>query len=263
MKNFVIYQVDAFTDQLFQGNPAAVIPLKEWLSDEILQQIALENNLSETAYFIDKGDHVLLRWFTPDYEIDLCGHATLATAHVLFKHLNYPKNSITFRTEKAGDLIVTHDEKVYTLDFPVREAKPCLPEELLIKALGAFEPIAILKARDYLVVYPDERIIAQLNPDFQLLQKLDAVGVICTSASKNKYDFVSRCFYPGAGVQEDPVTGSAHCNLIPYWAKELNKNKLLALQGGKRKGELLCELKGERVLMSGKAVTYLIGEIYI
>ncbi len=263
MKTLEIYQVDAFTNQLFQGNPAAIIPLKEWLSDEILQQIALENNLSETAYFINEGNHFLLRWFTPYLEIDLCGHATLATAHVLFNHLGYKKQQIVFKTLKAGDLIVTKENELITLDFPVRELYACETNELLVKALGEFEPLEILKSRDYIVVYPDERIISQLTPDFKALALLDTTGVICTSSSKNKYDFVSRCFYPGAGIEEDPVTGSAHCDLIPYWAKKLNKQKLLALQGGIRKGELICELKNDRVLMSGNAVTYLKGEIYI
>jgi PhzF family phenazine biosynthesis protein len=256
-----IYQADAFTDQLFGGNPAAICPLKEWLPDEVMQQIAKENNLAETAFFVKTVNGFALRWFTPEYEIDLCGHATLASAHILFTELAYNGDAIHFETVKAGVLTVKKDGNKYTMDFPSRPPIPIEIPNGLTEALGK-QPIAMLRSRDYFVVYETEDDVSDIAPDFAALSKMDTVGVIITAPGK-KSDFVSRFFAPGAGIPEDPVTGSAHCNLIPYWAKILGKDKLHAYQLSARKGELWCELKGARVLMSGKAVTYLKGEIYL
>lgn len=257
-----IYQVDAFTDQLFGGNPAAVCPLKEWLPEATMQQLAAENNLAETAFFIPKGDDYSLRWFTPELEIDLCGHATLATAHVIFTQLGEKRDTIHFYTEKAGILSVGRKGDLYTLDFPSRVPEPAVLPEGLLAALGCSEPKEVLKSRDYLLVFENEAEIAVMKPDFSALAKIPIMGIIISAPGSNS-DFVSRFFIPSAGINEDPVTGSAHCNLIPYWAKKLNKTTLHAYQISSRKGELWCELKGDRVLMSGKAVTYLMGEVYV
>jgi PhzF family phenazine biosynthesis protein len=257
-----IYQADAFTSQLFGGNPAAVCPLTEWLPDEVMQKIAKENNLAETAFFVKNDTGFLLRWFTPEYEIDLCGHATLASAHILFTELAYSNDTIHFETVKAGVLTVQRNGDKYTMDFPSRPPIPIEEPNGLIEALGGNQPVAILRSRDYFVVYETESEIRDLAPDFFALSKLDTVGVVVT-ARGDKVDFVSRFFAPGAGIPEDPVTGSAHCNLIPYWAKILGKDQLHAYQISARKGELWCELKGDRVLMSGKAVTYLKGDIIL
>ncbi|QQL50972.1 PhzF family phenazine biosynthesis protein [Mucilaginibacter ginkgonis] len=262
MKTIPIYQADAFTDKLFGGNPAAVCPLTEWLPDEIMQKIALENNLAETAFFIQTENGFHLRWFTPELEIDLCGHATLATAHILYTQLGYAKNEISFETQKAGVLKVYKDGNKYTLDFPSRPPIAADMPDGLLAALNVKAPNAVLKSRDYFLVYDTEEDIVEIRPDFSALAKIDAIGVIIT-APGNDVDFVSRFFAPAAGVAEDPVTGSAHCNLIPYWADQLNKTELHAYQLSARKGELWCELKGDRVLMSGNAITYLKGEIYV
>lgn len=263
--NIPIYQADAFTDTLFGGNPAAICPLQEWLPDAIMQKIAAENNLAETAFFVKTEKGYLLRWFTPELEIDLCGHATLASAHILFTELGYSEPAIHFETLKAGVLTVTRDGDKYTLDFPSRPPQPVtvLPMDL-IHALGGQLPVEVLKSRDYVVVYETEEEVRNLKPDFNLLAKVDTLGVVVTAEGDNpEVDFVSRCFAPAAGINEDPVTGSAHCNLIPYWAEVLEKDQLHAYQISARKGELWCQLKGDRVLMSGKAVTYLKGEIFV
>jgi PhzF family phenazine biosynthesis protein len=257
-----IYQADAFTDKLFGGNPAAICPLDEWLSDETMQAIAIENNLAETAFFVKNDTGYKLRWFTPEYEIDLCGHATLASAHILFTQLGHKQDEIHFETVKAGTLIVKKEGDKYTMDFPLRQPIHIDAPVGLIEALGEKQPIEVLRSRDYFLVYESESDIRDITPDFFALSKMDTVGVIVT-APGDKVDFVSRFFAPGAGIPEDPVTGSAHCNLIPYWAEKLGKTKLHAYQLSARKGELWCELKGDRVLMSGKAVTYLKGEIFV
>ncbi len=260
MMTIPIYQADAFTDKLFGGNPAAICPLEEWLPDETMQKIAVENNLAETAFFVKNDGGYKLRWFTPEYEIDLCGHATLASAHILFTGLLCNQEEIHFETVKAGTLIVKKDGGKYTMDFPSRPPIHIEPPIGLIEALGEKQPVEVLRSRDYFVVYESEDDIKEISPDFFALSKMDTVGVIVTAPGK-KVDFVSRFFAPGAGIPEDPVTGSAHCNLIPYWADKLGKNKLHACQLSARGGELWCELKGERVLISGNAVTYLKGEI--
>jgi len=257
-----IYQADAFTDKLFGGNPAAICPLDEWLPDEIMQKIAVENNLAETAFFVKNEAGYDLRWFTPEYEIDLCGHATLASAHILFTELSHKEDTIKFETVKAGTLFVKSDGDKYTMNFPSRPPILIEPPIGLAEALGEKAPLEVLRSRDYFLVYESENDIREISPDFFALSKMDTVGVIVTAPGKD-VDFVSRFFAPGAGIPEDPVTGSAHCNLIPYWAGKLGKNKLHAYQLSARKGELWCELKGDRVLMSGNAVTYLKGEIFV
>jgi PhzF family phenazine biosynthesis protein len=258
-----IYQADAFTDQLFGGNPAAVCPLEAWLPDETMQQIAAENNLAETAFFVSDGDDFMLRWFTPELEIDLCGHATLASAHILYTELNYVRESINFKTKVAGTLVVSKKDDLYTLDFPSRLPQDCEVPDILLEALGGnIAPVSIQKSRDYFLVYEKEEDIINLKPDFALLGKIDVIGIIVTAPGK-EVDFVSRFFAPSCSVPEDPVTGSAHCTLIPYWAKRLGKNSMHAYQLSSRKGELWCKNKEERVLISGKAVTYLRGEIFV
>lgn len=257
-----IYQADAFTGQLFGGNPAAICPLTGWLPDEVMQKIAVENNLAETAFFVKTANGYLLRWFTPEYEIDLCGHATLASAHILFTELGHNSDTIYFETLKAGVLAVTRDGDKYTMDFPSRPPISIEEPNGLVEALGGIQPTAILRSRDFFVVYDSEQDVKDLAPDFFALSKMDTVGVIVTAPGDNS-DFVSRFFAPGAGINEDPVTGSAHCNLIPYWAKVFEKKQLHAYQISERKGELWCELQGDRVLMTGNAVTYLKGHIYL
>lgn len=256
----IIYQVDAFTSLRFGGNPAAVCPLDQWLPDELMQQLAAENNLSETAFFVKEGNDYKLRWFTPEYEIDLCGHATLATAFVLFNHMGHKGEMIHFHT-KSGLLEVTKQEELIVLNFPSRMPQPCDIPNDLFKGFN-IQPTKVLKSRDYFLVYDSEKQIQELIADFSFLNKLDTIGVIVT-ASSSEVDFVSRFFVPNSVIGEDPVTGSAHCSLIPYWAKELKKTTLSARQISSRIGELLCEDKGERVTMAGTAVLYLKGEYYI
>ena len=262
MLTIPIYQVDAFSDKLFGGNPAAICPLKEWLPAPQMQKIAAENNLAETAFFIPQGKDFELRWFTPESEVDLCGHATLATAHVLFTQLNFEGDTIHFHTLNAGTLTVSRKDDLYTLDFPSRAPQSCEVPEGLIEALGGIKPVEILRSRDYFIVYETEADVLALNPNFAALSRIESLGFVVTAPGDNS-DFVSRFFAPSAGIDEDPVTGSSHCNLIPYWADRLGKFKLHAFQVSARRGELWCEHKGDRVLMSGKAVTYLIGAIFV
>jgi PhzF family phenazine biosynthesis protein len=255
-----IYQIDAFTENLFSGNPAAVCPLKEWLEESLMQHIAAENNLAETAFFVSKGDHFEIRWFTPAAEINLCGHATLASAHVLFCHLDYKGDKIIFSC-KSGELIVSRAGEIITLNFPSNKPAPVSMPPGLVEALGA-KPDEIYKARDILAVYHSANDIETLRPNFDLLSRVDAHGIIVT-APGGECDFVSRFFAPRLGINEDPVTGSAHTTLIPFWAERLRMKKMRARQLSKRGGELFCEELGERVLISGKAVTYMQGEIEV
>lgn len=255
-----IYQVDAFTHQVFHGNPAAVCVLQEWLPDAVLQNIAAENNLSETAFIIENDSHFEIRWFTPVMEVDLCGHATLASAHVIFQHLNFTRERIRLSSQ-SGWLHVFRKEETLFLDFPNRPASHTAPHQLLIEAL-AVEPKQTFKARDYLLIFDKEEDIKALNPDFTKLMELDTLGII-VSAPGNQVDFVSRFFAPGAGINEDPVTGSAHCTLIPYWAEKLGKKEMVAKQISARGGDIICRLNGDRVEIGGKAVTFLTGEIEI
>jgi PhzF family phenazine biosynthesis protein len=258
--NLPFYQVDAFTDRLFSGNPAGVCPLAGWLTDELLQSIAAENNLAETAFFVPGEEGFELRWFTPEVEVDLCGHATLAAAHVLFLHLGQPGEVVRFQT-RSGILEVSREGDLLALDFPARPAISCECPDDLAAGLGR-RPVATAKARDYFAIFETEEEIRSLRPDMEVLSRLECLGIIATAPGKD-CDFVSRFFAPGAGVPEDPVTGSAHCTLIPYWAKRLGKTKLHARQLSRRGGELWCEDLGARVRMSGRAVTYLTGFLHL
>lgn len=255
-----VYTVDAFTNKLFGGNPAAVCPLNSWLPDALMQKLAAENNLSETAFFVQQSDQFHIRWFTPEFEIDLCGHATLASAFVIFNHLNYSSDVIRF-TCKSGTLEVTKKGDLIELNFPARMPTETSAPELLLKGFN-IAPVQVLKSRDYFLVYNTEEEVKNLVPGFQYLNQLDAVGVIVT-AKGTDVDFVSRFFVPNSVIGEDPVTGSAHCSLIPYWSEQLNKIQLTARQVSKRGGELVCELKTNRVTMAGNAVLYLKGEYYV
>jgi PhzF family phenazine biosynthesis protein len=257
-----IFQVDAFTDKVFGGNPAAVCPLEHWLSDDVMQRIAIENSVAETAFFIPLNDGFEIRWFTPEIEMDLCGHATLATAHVIARHLNYSLPSIKFQS-KNGELMVTVENELLTLNFPSRKPEPSDIPQIIIDAIQV-KPVEVLKSRDYVLVFETEETIRSMKPNQSILNQinLDPGGVIVT-AQGNEVDFVSRFFTPQASIFEDPVTGSAHCSLIPYWSKRLGKESMLALQVSPRVGKLLCKDLGERVLISGEAVTYLEGSITI
>ena len=257
-----IYQVDAFTvgDQSFTGNPAAVCPLDEWLAKETMLKIAAENNLSETAFFVKKGDKFELKWFTPKIEVDLCGHATLASAHVIFSFLGYRKKEIIFST-LSGELRVTHENELVTLDFPSSKGEPVSSLPRLGEALGR-NPKEIYKSRDYLALFDSEEEILSIEPDFGLLSQLDCLGIMVTAPGHNS-DFVSRFFAPKAGVNEDPVTGSAHTSLIPFWSEKLGKTNLHAYQLSERRGEIFCEDCCDRVKISGRAVTYMTGDIKI
>jgi PhzF family phenazine biosynthesis protein len=256
-----LYQIDAFTDKMFGGNPACVVPLNEWLPDSILFKITRENAVPETAFFVNKGDKIHLRWFTPEIEMDLCGHATLATAHCLKSILNYPKDRIVFET-LSGDLIVSIKNDRYYLDFPSR--MPIVSElpEIIGKSLN-IQPKEIYKSRDFVLVYNTQQDIENIKVDRQILDKinLDPGGVIVTAKGEN-CDFVSRFFTPQASILEDPVTGSAHCSLIPFWSLKLGKNELNAIQISDRVGYLQCQNKKDRVIISGKAKTYSIGKLW-
>ncbi len=256
-----IYQVDAFTEKVFGGNPAAVCPLLSWPDDKILQSIATENNLSETAFFVEYEDSFQIRWFTPEVEVNLCGHATLASAHIIFNVLGYTKEIIQFDS-KSGLLKVFRNDNLLTLDFPSADLSQAIIKGNFSEAIGKI-PIGLFKGNNKLLaVYESEQDIEAINPDFEKLSKLDYMGVIVT-AQGNSSDFVSRFFAPKVGINEDPVTGSAHTLLIPFWADYLNKTELHAYQLSKRSGELFCEYKGDRVWISGHAITYLTGEIEI
>lgn len=257
-----LYQIDAFTDKVFGGNPACVVPLDNWLTDDILLKIAKENAVAETAFFVDKGDKIHLRWFTPEIEMDLCGHATLATAHCLKTILEYKNDKFIFET-LSGDLTVVVENEIYKMDFPSRMPSPENLPTIIENSLN-IKPKEVLKARDYVLVYENETEVRNIKIDRQLFDQinLDPGGIIVTAIGDN-CDFVSRFFTPQASILEDPVTGSAHCSLIPFWAKRLNKNELYALQVSERLGKLFCENKGERVLISGQAKTYSIGNFWL
>ncbi|MFT5571143.1 MAG: PhzF family phenazine biosynthesis protein [Cryomorphaceae bacterium] len=254
------YQIDAFTDKVFQGNPAAVCMLDEWLSVSVMQSIAAENNLAETAFCVANDHGYAIRWFTPQVEVDLCGHATLATAHVLFNELAVEQASISFQSN-SGRLYVRRRNGLLELNFPAEKALQCAVPNGLCEALGANISIC-LKNVDYLVVLQSEQMLTDLRPDFEQLQDLEARGVIVTAPSTN-YDFVSRFFAPAVGVNEDPVTGSAFTKLIPYWAERLDKTSMQAKQISARGGEVHCELAENRVLIAGNSVLYAKGEIII
>ena len=255
-----LFQVDAFSDRLFAGNPAAICPLETWLPDDAMQAIAAENNLSETAFFVREGDGYRLRWFTPGVEVDLCGHATLASAFVIMTSLDPSVQSVSFQT-RSGKLTVQRDGDLYAMDFPSRPPERCEAHPRLVDALGT-APLEVLAARDYLAVYRDEDEVQSLQPDMELLSQIDRFATIVTAPGR-KYDFVSRFFAPAKGVPEDPVTGSAHCTLIPYWARRLNRTVLRAFQASLRGGEVFCELQGDRVRIAGRAVLYLEGVLRV
>lgn len=262
-----IFQIDAFTDRLFAGNPAAVCPLTEWLPDPVLQAIALENNLSETAFLVRRGEDYELRWFTPAVEVDLCGHATLASAHLILDILEPGRDRVAFQTRKAGILTVERQDGWLAMDFPARPPHPVPAPAELAQALGA-APRETLMARDLLVVFDNARQVADLTPDFAAIARLDSWAVIVTAPgdrgsgeSTDGVDFVSRFFAPAKGVPEDPVTGSAHCTLVPFWAGRLGRNDLVARQVSARGGLLRCRLSGDRVTLCGQAVLYLEGRI--
>ena len=276
MMKLKIYQVDAFASQVFEGNPAAVCPLSQWLPDDVLQKIAEENNLSETAFFVAGENPIQLRWFTPMEEVDLCGHATLAAAYVLYEYLEYKEPSVTFST-KSGALIVSKNELGFSMDFPASMPSVVEAPQALLSGLGtSITPTKVMAAFDYIVVLNSEEEVRNLKPDFSQWLTLGLRGVVVTSRSNssvagdditngsvNNTDFVSRCFFPKLRVNEDPVTGSAQCELAPYWEKELSNSILTGLQVSKRSGTILCEMKGDRVILTGNAVAYMTGEIFI
>jgi PhzF family phenazine biosynthesis protein len=256
-----LYQIDAFSRQPFAGNPAAVCILDAWLDDRILQQIAAENNLSETAFVVGTDRGYDLRWFTPELEVDLCGHATLASAYAVFRFLNADLHQVSFST-RSGILNVARDGELLTMDFPARSPAPTSIDPILVEAVG-IEPLATWRSRDLLVLLPDAQTVSTIVPNLDKLTMLaDYLGVIVTAPGED-CDFVSRFFAPRAGIAEDPVTGSAHCTLIPFWAERLGKNSLHARQLSKRGGELWCEHLGDRVKISGHCALFLTGAIEI
>ena len=261
-----LYWVDAFTDRIFHGNPAAVVPLAAWPEAALMQRIAFENNLAETAFFVRTGaGRFHLRWFTPELEMDLCGHATLASAFVIFTQLGEAGDRLVFDT-LSGPLTVTRRDARLELDFPSRPAIAVPPAQVpptLIAGLGGTPPEWIGKSRDYICIYPSTEAVLALKPDFAALNQIDVIGIIATGPGRDGIDFVSRFFAPNCGVPEDPVTGSSHCTLVPYWAERLGKTKLRARQVSVRGGDLICELAGDRVKMAGHAVLYLRGEIEV
>lgn len=257
-----IYKLDAFTGKVFSGNPAAVCPLDGWLSDEILQKIAMENNLAETAFYVRQGDQFEIRWFTPTVEVDLCGHATLAAAFVLFNHEHHNTNTVHFFSPRSGALPVTKEGELLTLNFPADVFHPVALSDEITACFDIRPQLAFRGKTDYLLVFEKEDEIRRVTPAFQLISKLEARGVIITSKG-DKVDFVSRFFAPQSGINEDPATGSAHTTLTPYWAKQLGKNRLSAIQLSERKGYLQCNYLTDRVEISGQAKLYLIGDIYL
>lgn len=255
-----IYQIDAFASQVFKGNPAAVVPLEKWLPTETMQKIAAENNLAETAFFVKENDGFHIKWFTPTVEIELCGHATLASAFVIYNYLNYEKDDIHF-TCMVGDLFVTKNEDWITLNFPAIETNTVKIPEIVAQAIGT-HPIAFYDSKSkFVALLEDEEAVQNCQPDFSLINQLEK-SLIVTAKGK-QVDFVSRFFAPQLGVNEDPVTGSAHSVLIPFWSKKLNKTELSAMQLSQRTGFLKCKHLGNRVEMSGQAVCYLVGDIFV
>jgi PhzF family phenazine biosynthesis protein len=260
--NIPIYQVDAFTSEVFSGNPAAVCIIEKWLDDNIIQSIASENNLSETAFIVQRDGQFKIRWFTPKTEVDLCGHATLASAFVLFEEELIDNNTVTFESQSGPLTVEGLDDGLLSMNFPSRRPIACKKPKVLEDALGT-NVVATLASRDLLVILENEEKVSKLSPNLELLSRIKEYMAVIVSAKGNKVDFVSRFFAPNAGVPEDPVTGSSHCTLIPYWSEQLNKDKLHALQLSPRGGELFCENMGGRVVIKGKAVMYMKGEIYI
>ena len=255
-----LYQVDAFAKRVFEGNPAAICPLEQWPEDRLLQSIAGENYLPETAFFIPTEAGYHIRWFTPKAEVDLCGHATLAAAFVLYEHLGYKGDTISFQS-KSGDLSVSRKGRRLVMNFPAQPPLDCPAPDALVEGLGR-RPLEVLRSDDYLAVYEKEDDIRAISPDFEKLTEIDLRGVIVTARGRS-VDFVSRFFAPKLGIKEDPVTGSAHCELTPYWSPRLGKKSLKARQLSERGGDLHCEMSGDRVLISGTAVSYMEAEITV
>lgn len=251
-----LYQIDAFASKCFEGNPAAICPLEEWLTDDVLQSIAAENNLSETAFFVPNGEGFDLRWFTPTNEVKLCGHATLATAFTLFELLDYQSEKIEFST-KSGILTVSRDGEYLEMNFPAQVPVACdTPGQ--VSAAFAAEPSQCLKNEDLIVVFDSEDLVRNADPEMSLLEDVDCRGIVITSQAKD-YDFIARFFAPRFGIPEDPVTGSAFTQLVPYWAQRLDKTSFRARQVSARGGDVRCELQGDRVVIAGKAVKFLQG----
>lgn len=260
MTTIPIFQLDAFTDKPFGGNPAAVCPLQEWLPDDVMQSIALENNVSETAFYVPEGDGFLLRWFTPKIEVDLCGHATLATAWLILNELEPDRASVAFET-RSGTLTVSRDGDLLAMDFPVMVAEERPAPAGLAEAIG-IEPVKFLKAVKNMAVLENEAVVRAVNPDFGYIKNMDGMGLIIT-APGDQSDCASRYFAPHAGIDEDPVTGSAHCTIVPYWSGVLGKAQIHARQVSARSGDLYCWLEGDRVVLSGKARTVIKGTFTI
>ena len=257
-----IYQIDAFAEKLFTGNPAAVCPLINWLDDETMQKIATENNLAETAFTVPVENGYEIRWFTPEVEVDLCGHATLASAFVLMNFEGFTEDKINFFSRNSGTLTVTKNGDLLTLDFPKDNLQKVENLSIFEKCF-AFQPNEAYQGKtDYLLIFNNEYEVENIEPNFFEIDKIEARGIIVSSKSDN-YDFISRFFAPQCGISEDPVTGSAHTTLTPFWAEKLDKTKLIAKQISKRGGTLECELQNDRILISGKCKTYLKGEIFI
>jgi predicted PhzF superfamily epimerase YddE/YHI9 len=256
-----LYQIDAFASAVFKGNPAAVVPLESWPADGLMQAIAAENNLAETAFFAAEGDGYRLRWFTPATEVDLCGHATLASGWLVLNRLAPARAEVTFHT-RSGPLTVRRAGARLAMDFPARPPEPVTPWPGLVAALGR-PPREILAARDYLVVYDSAAEVERLAPDLAALAQADRFAVCVTAPGGEGYDFVSRFFAPAQGVPEDPVTGSAHCTLVPYWSRRLGRRELRAFQASRRGGEVLCVDRGERVELGGDCAFYLEGTIHV
>ena len=261
--NLDLYQVDAFADRVFAGNPAAVVPLEQWLPDEIMQQIAEENNLSETAFFVGSGAQYHIRWFTPTHEVDLCGHATLATAHVIQHHLQLAEAHLSFKSRRGMLQVRCLGNGQYELDFPADPPKPqpALLEQMA-KALDASIQDALLATDDCVAVVASEAIVRRITPDFRIIEQLGTRGLLVTAPGDDS-DFVSRCFFPSFGINEDPVTGSAHTVLTPYWAQRLGQDHLSARQLSQRGGALQCQWMQDRVKIAGYAITYLTGTIHL
>ena len=255
-----LYQIDAFTNRMFAGNPAAVVILETWLPDENLKSIAAENNLAETAFVVPNGEAMPLRWFTPTVEVDLCGHATLAAAHVLFRYIFPSAKQLTFNT-RSGNLTVTREDDFLSMDFPARPGKPVQLTQAVISVLG-IRPQELYHARDLLAIFEAESQIREFRPDFERLASLDTFAIII-SAPGEAVDYVYRFFAPRQGIPEDPVTGSANCTLVPYWTGRLGRLELTAKQLSVRGGDLRCALRGDRVMIAGQAVEYLRGEITV
>mgnify|MGYP000232091216 CR=1 FL=1 len=264
MPTHTLFQIDAFASHVFSGNPAAVVPLHSWLDDSTLQAIAAENNLSETAFFVPggaDGTDFDLRWMTPASEVDLCGHATLASAHALWTHLGWDRDRVVF-SSRSGPLTVRREGELYEMDFPALPVEPSRADDTLVHALGG-RPAEVYTGMDLICVFDNEREIMELNPDFGMLKQIEGVRAVGVTAPGRSHDFVSRLFAPAVGVDEDPVTGSLHCLLAPYWADRLGRSRLVARQVSKRGGEIRCTVDGDRVRLSGRAVTYLEGTITV